>query len=436
MRALILITALMIFLSTAISAEREIFDIQVSVDDPGNDDDALVYGVFSAEEGGYGGMELIFYKDIYSYSIRAIENVSDFAMDPKRNIRTKEENILMIVDIFLKPERTNEDNIQLDGYMKTMLNTSKKGEPLFRLSNEPLEFVVPVNVDKNLMIDPGEPGRLIKLNLNVQSGQKKTRKVVQSNIDYGALYSLYNKDKSRFETTDEPCRLSFMPSAKADEMLCSHDRMFYLDDGDSLLYMVTYNLEDADQNDDGSVNLSFAVKRYYFLNPQRYFEMADNGVENRNIDYGGDERSIDCTKAINGKKRHVKAEINNGTVTFFQWDNIKFTDRDIVKNWDDIVAILRKIETTGEYSYLPPRSSIDDSGSDRTVAGFLNSPANYTGDKIVTTGYSKSITIQPWETAEIEIPFTRDNLLPFDGYEIIKLNKPDEYISGKSLKRR
>ncbi|MFH2036464.1 MAG: energy transducer TonB, partial [Candidatus Zixiibacteriota bacterium] len=147
-----------------------------------------------------------------------------------------------------------------------------------------------------------------------------------------------------------------------------------------------------------------------------------------NLPYCEGNRQIDQRVTISGKSRQIKAEIDNGEVIRFQWDNIKLTDADVNKNWDDIVSILKIIDEN-KYDYIPPEVSEQNSQNTTTnINGLLNSPENYTGDKIKTTSFSKAINIVPGEKTELDIPF-KDCPLPFSAREYISLSDADEFVA-------
>jgi hypothetical protein len=205
--------------------------------------------------------------------------------------------------------------------------------------------------------------------------------------------------------------------------------MYYLDDGDSLLYFVDYSVDAGKQRDDGTIDFTVAVKRFFFKNPASFFTTeADSSLGSDG--FGEGHRSVDCVLSVKGDDRHVRAEIDDGTVTYFRWDNIHMTRSDIIRNWEEIVKVLKKVETTGDYAYRQPvLNGAGDTAPTAGSRGFLAGHENYTGDKVATTTYSKSISIKRREDAEIQIPFIGGHQLPFKGYETIRLKAVTPNIS-------
>lgn len=416
---------LMILLAISVSAGDGEYDIEVSVEDI-HDDEVEVYGAFSASENQFGGIELVFYKDVYSYSIRAIESVRDLMTSPMSStVRAQDRNVVQIVRIFLKPTPVGNNQVRLSGNMTVMVNTAEKGEPLFRLMEKPLEFTMVDNQQELLTVDPGTPGRKVDLALVLRVKEDPDRTVAGTEIRFSAYYSLFNEDKNSFEIENEPCRLTFDPGESDRNGLCRHSRVYNLDNGDSLLYIVDYDIDAGRQLADGTIDFTVAVRRFFFENPTSLF--SKGGDNSTGADgYGDGHRSVDCVVSVNGKDRRVRAEIEDGRITDFMWDNIRLMPTDIVRNWDDIVGLLKRIETTGDYAYRQP--TLNDTGGaapGSTLRGFLASPDNYTGDRVSTTTYSKSISVSRREDTEIQIPFTGNHRLPFDGYEIIRLEMVD-----------
>jgi TonB family protein len=338
-------------------------------------------------------------------------------------------NVLAIVNLYVKPELTGDNKIRLKGKLKKMFNTKRSGEPLFKMSEEKLDFKIENNGEKIFTIEPESGGEKIRFKLTGNSKNGKFQYTNNGIIAYKALYSLYNEETNKYDIDNDTCFLSFIPGGNKDEMICSHRKVYRLKNGDSLLYMVVYNIDDAVSGKNGSVDITISVNRHFFLNPTKYYVDKPDKVGSARI-YGTGRRTIDIEKAINGKPRHIKAEIMDGQVVSFKWDNILFTNQDILKNWNDIVSILQSIETTGDYMYRPPDIDTYESVSGHQPnLDLLNSPANYTGEKVVITTYKKAISVQSGRNVAIEIPFGDNSLLPFDAHEIITLRNPEEYVA-------
>jgi hypothetical protein len=233
-------------------------------------------------------------------------------------------------------------------------------------------------------------------------------------------FSLFNEDDGRFEIEGEPCELEVIPSRQPDDPSCTHRRMFRLANEDSLLYLMTYHLDDVSQLDGGLIQITLTVERWFFVNPKRYFTAeVPEGVEGKT--YGSGYRETRSTITIDGKKRRIEAEIDNGTVVGFKWDNILLTKSDIVRNWNDVVAILTQVED--QFLYRPPRLEGRSEPSHASLAqGLIKSPANYTGSKVTSTTYTKSFTLEPRQDAEIDIPLGRKSLLPFSAREVVRMS--------------
>lgn len=428
MKQITLCIMLMLPVLSVSAAEQEKYDFKLSVVEEADGGDVEIYTPFSITEGEYGGAEIIFYYDKYSYSIRAIENVRDMvSMIKDEDIRFRSSNIMMVIKLFMTPTMTESNDIRLTGVMKVMNNTRRSGEPLYKYSEEELDFTIPDNGEKLIKHESESSGRSVQLLLSVKSPELKRYIVEKKDITFLASYSLFNESENRYEIKDEICDLSFKKDLKKDKIICRHSKTFAMPKGDSLLYMVIYRIDNAGVYEDGSVNLTFTAERNYFLNPKVYYQELAR-VDDKNADYGGGRRSIESTTKIDGKAHKVEAEIEDGTVIFFKWDNIILDNQDIVRNWHDIVTILNNIDD-GEYAYKPPRiESFDSTKEPKLKDGILKTPGNYTGDKITSTAYSRSITVDYGEKIEIEIPFTKESALPFKAKETITLSNEDAFV--------
>ncbi len=429
MKKVILLFALISFsLSATYAAENKVFDFEVYVlDQP--DDDVEVYGRFTANEGKFGGIELIFYKSKYSYSIRSIEDIEDYAMTPNNESRkTESDNIRAIIQMFVKPALDFEGKIRLKGKLKHMYNMQKSGEPLYKIIEEPLDFTLPENGRRNFVIEPEVGSDEIRFAI-IGNYRKKIMSDFSrpTGAKFNIFYSLFNSETNRYDIENDVCNINYLPSEKGNNLVCTHSRMFQLEDNDSLLYIVEYNLENVTKDKNGLLELSINVERNYIVNPIRYYEdPEDSSPDDRH--YGTGTRTIETTKSIDGKSHKIKARIEDGRITEFTWDNIRLTAGDIIQNWRDIVTILRQIETTGNYKYKRPRiNSTEDSSKSSQIYGLLNTPSNFTGDKVKRTAYSKTIRFLPNEKIEINIPFSKKDPIPFEAYEIIKLTLQENY---------
>jgi TonB family protein len=431
MKYIVFILAAVMLSGTTVLAvtSTEDFGFNVYVLD-GLDDDLEIYGRFSAAEGEYGGMELVFFGEKYSYSIRALEKIDDMTetMDAE-SLTFGSTPVLMVIHLFVKPILDKDNKIRLTGIMKKMYNTRKTGEPLFQYDEEKLDFTLFSGEAKLFSVKPLIADKTINFKLEAEARKSVELYGDNEGLSFDMVYSLYDVDHSRFAIEKDICRLNLDKSGNEGRTVCNAKKLFYLNNGDSLLYLTVYSIKNYRRSEDGAMNVNFHIKRHFYLNPSSFYREYEGEEELSGDNYGTGQRTIDRSVKIDGEKCRVKAEISDGVVSGFQWNNIKLTKLDIVLNWTDIVAILKQIESTGDYSYKKPvidypitehKSDLDE--------GMLSSPANYTGQKIRTAAYSKSLTVMAGEKAEIEIPFTDNSLLPFNAKEIIVFDNPEKFI--------
>lgn len=418
---LLMILAMLVPWSVTHADVGPTFDFKVYVLDPEQTDDVDVYGTFSAKDGQYGGIELAFYRDRGTYAIRAIDDMSDVAELPKEEMRRHEEDgIDFILRLFISPTQTSDGSAYLSGVAMLMENTSVSGPPLYRISEEPFSGVLAIAADTVLTFTAKSSGRQIKLGLGVNVRGARSATSGGDDGRFTMLFSLFNEDARRFEVENEPCDLPFLTESKSDGDGCTHRHMFRLENGDSLLYLMTYRFDDVSELDGGLVQITLTMERWFFVNPKRYFtgEVPEGGGGRT---YGTGYRETKTTMSIDGKKRRVEAHIDKGTVVKFKWENVELTKSDIVKNWNDVVAILTQAEGH-QFLYRPPRvDHLDEDSQAGLTHGLLGSPVNYTGSKVKSTTYSKTFTVEPRQDVEIDIPLGRGSLLPFKAREVVKM---------------
>ncbi|MFH2035950.1 MAG: hypothetical protein ABIJ45_06065, partial [Candidatus Zixiibacteriota bacterium] len=264
MKKILIIISLLLLGSTIVGAfDNPDFNIKIYVIEEDNDNDIDVYGQFATEEGKYGGIELIYYRDTYSYSIKSIDNIEDLLMDLENPDIDMGSNIDMVIRVFLKPVLTENGMIHLTGRLQKMINTKSSGDPSFTVENEKIDLTLPNNGTRLFEIKSPQSDRTHKFELEVNSLMTKEYSSYSDDFSLNASYSLYNESDQRFEVEDDVCTLKPLKKIKDNDLLCSHYKTFRLLDGDSLLYLVTYNVENINERSDGSYDLTVLVNRHY-----------------------------------------------------------------------------------------------------------------------------------------------------------------------------
>ena len=423
----VLIALLMAVLFAVVLQAADKAEVKVKVrmlNEPGHDDEVEVYGSFSAREGEYGGMEIAFYEEAFniSYSLRELSDIGDLAesLAPDGS-RIGAGDIALAVNLFLKPHLSENGNIRLTGIKRT-INKNDAGNG-FLVNEEPLDILVANRGKEVITVDCDLFDDLLQLELTAELREPPKPHGRGDEFTLRAYYSLYNEDDQVYLCRDDTCCLAFTPGARFDNPVCGHQTMVYEDNGDSLLYLVRYNIEDIYRRDGGTVDITLAVDRHYILNPVSFFTLPDEPTGEPEISSPG-TREIDRKTTINGKSRKVYAEIDDDRVKRFRLDNIDFLARDIIANWDEIVSILKTIETTGNHKYRKPRlPKLDRIAGQGAARSIFNNPDNFAGDRISSTSFSKTITVYPRDNIEIEIPFGKNTPFSFRAREYISLNQ-------------
>jgi hypothetical protein len=409
----------------AFGMKRQDYEFRISVNEP-TKDDIDIYGKFTAEEGKFGGIEIAFYGSKYSYSLREIEDPREIDESAgSTNFTGYPENVRTVVKLFVKPTLGSSNKIVLSSKMITMKNKNKGGKPEFEISR--LSFTREVSDHgETYFTVPTEPGKeAIMLKLETIIIKRLFKDISLDTLSFDARYCLYDRTNDRYDVKDEKCRLYYNDPASDAKPGCTHHKTYHLKNGDSLLYMVQYRIEDVEFDNGRPAGITLNVKRYYIMNPINYYSNLGD-IDDTDTANVGPYRTIDIEKSINGKKREVHAIIDKGRIVEFRMDDIELLDKDIIANWDDVVTILRQIETTGKYKYLPPliESPFVKYEDDANQSSLLNDPDNYTGDFVKMSAFSKKIAFDSSQEIKIEIQYGEDNYLPFSASESIIIDLP------------
>jgi hypothetical protein len=401
-------------------------NLQVFVSGQHEKQGAEIYGSFSTKEGQYGGLEIVFFRELGKYSVRPITDMGSYvARSNEKNSHYDTDYIDAILNIFVMPVLIKDGDIHISGSYRIFENTASGDEPLYGISEDLFTGVVANGGDTVLAFYSKPSGKKINLKLVAETSDQSHLAADSGDILFDALFSLYNEDNNRFEIENEPCKLWFNDSNDQSDARCLKKHIFHLDNGDSLLYMVVFNLEKAYRRNDGMVQMELIVDRWFFLNPEKFFtDHSPSGA--KGATFGEGHRSLETTISIDGKKRRVEAEIKEGTVIGFKWDGDRFSNVDIIANWNDIVSILTQIEK-GKYIYRPPQGGLEKGASHfGRTKDLIGSPINYTGSSVTSTKYKKEIMVSPVQELIIEIPISKGSLLPFRAHETIIIHQAED----------
>lgn len=424
-KLLVLISVLFIPYFSVRAETPPTVNFQVFVSGQHEKQGAEIYGSFSTKEGQYGGLEIVFFRELGTYSVRAITDIGSYAArSNEKNSHYDTGYIDVILDIFVMPVLTKNGDIHISGSYRIFENTASGDEPLYGISEDLLTGVVANGGDTVLTFYSKPSGKKINLKLVAETSDQSHLAADSGNLLFDALFSLYNEDDNRFEIENQPCKMWFNESKDQSDARCFQRHIFHLDNEDSLLYLVVFNLENAYRRNDGMVQLKLNVDRWFFLNPEKFFtEQSPSGV--KGATFGEGERSLETTISIDGKKRRVEAKIKEGTVVGFKWDSDRFSKADIIANWNDVVSILTQIEKS-RYIYRPPQGGLEKGvphfGRTKDLIG---SPINYTGSSVTSTKYSKTVMVSPAQELIIEIPISKGSLLPFRAHETIIMRQSE-----------
>lgn len=184
-----------------------------------------------------------------------------------RTIHT--DSLWMTMDVYVKPQVTADGLISLTTTILHMNRVENSDEAHFTYSEEKHEFSVPNGGSRTFLYEPDSVWKSIELNVSVYTDDPlvyEEREGRYLNINAG--YSLFNEEAAEFVAKDCHCTLGMsvidLPGGSAS---CSFRNMFYLDSGDSLLLLTSFDISNTQWHIDNTLTFDFDVSRHYALNP-------------------------------------------------------------------------------------------------------------------------------------------------------------------------
>lgn len=272
MRILKAVAVVVILLGGLLRAgEPPTFWIKVAVSATAQEKSSQGTGAFAVPENEYGRISLVFYDGVGDFSIR-VAGAKQIPMahlvgNGGRQVRLSEPSF--VADLYLRPSVVMSGNIRLSGIMTRMTRVSDPDEILFAYSEEKLDFVLPDGGSQAVILDTGDSGKEVHLDISVNSSADLVYEpTTMRHVTFKTHYNLYNENAGQYELQGEGCTLGMVADGQEGVGTCSHSKKFPLADGDTLLYMTAYNIEKVTWNDDNSLTFDFAVTHVYALNPE------------------------------------------------------------------------------------------------------------------------------------------------------------------------
>lgn len=254
-----------------VSAEANNFQIGIKeyFIEQGQKKTATGFCSFTVEEGTFGRAGFTFYKD-GGYSTTCAGGVTG----PIKRLSTETQSkvsaaeVVLTADLYLKAFATKDRNIHLKGTLIKLTQAGQKNSPLFEYSEEELDYILPNDGKRSLLLLDNYDGKQVYAELTVRAeGELAYAEKVTQRVWFETEYYLYNEDSKKYELEGKNCRLGLIIDSPGGKATCSRPKVFKLTKGDSLLYRTEYEIKEPTIVDQGRIKFQLEVRHAHFLNP-------------------------------------------------------------------------------------------------------------------------------------------------------------------------
>ncbi|MDH3891178.1 MAG: hypothetical protein OEV49_08845 [candidate division Zixibacteria bacterium] len=267
--------------SGAMADSDQYITVNVRVVADGTSGSSSGSGGFTVPEGEYGRTTLSFYGDGKSFSLTA----SGAKVGPVLHTTDPDDHqphtddLWMTMDLYLKPRVTLDENIELTGSMMNMVRSGDDDPPLYQYHEEKFEFFLPNGGEVHLSRRHSSAWKNVQIVISASSDRELAHKPkTHRSINLQTEYSLWNQSSDQYEAKDRRCTLGFGEPDHTSADRCRQRKMFYLEGGDSLLFLTSFNVSNVRWLDDHRFSFDFDIARYYALNPYDVDTLTSGGI--------------------------------------------------------------------------------------------------------------------------------------------------------------
>src|SRR3990170_1679165 len=193
-------------------------------------------GSFSVKEDRYGQGNFTFSKGLEQVSFR----VGSGDLGPFTRLLSETgpevsaEKVFLAADLYLKASPSEGGLIRVEGFLIKLTQAESEGSPLFKYSEEELDFVLPNSGTKSISLD----NKQIYLDVSVSPKEELRYKprIIRS-VSFDTEYYLYNLNTKKYEMESKGCVLGLALDTPVGKATCFKQKVYKIPGGDSLLYI-------------------------------------------------------------------------------------------------------------------------------------------------------------------------------------------------------
>ena len=256
-----MLCAVLLLMAGVVSATD--YYIKLSVMSRDQPDRSLGSGGFYVNDDDCGRVILKFFGDPSNFS------VSSYGTKQGPMRLTKEEErataLGLVADFYLTASATPGNQIRLRGTLLSFVHKPGTDEDLFRYHDDKLDFTLPNGGELPYTLDLGN-GETAYLKISVStSDQVVYAPKTYHHVDFHGQYELTNTTTGQAEVQGG-CNLGIVTGDDG-KGSCFYHRVYPMGNGDSLLYVATFDISDVSVADDGNVSFTVSVMHIYAVNP-------------------------------------------------------------------------------------------------------------------------------------------------------------------------
>jgi hypothetical protein len=171
-----------------------------------------------------------------------------------------------VADFYLTPTAAPNNQIRLKGKVLTFARVDQSDTNLYRYAADNLDFTIPNGGDYTYTIDLGN-GKSGIINISASSEEAVVYAPKTTHyVDFQGDYAMSNVQTGQIEIQGK-CNLGMGADNDEGQGSCFYHKVYDLENGDSLLYMSTFNISDVSYSEDGSISYTVRLLHVYALNP-------------------------------------------------------------------------------------------------------------------------------------------------------------------------
>lgn len=226
-------------------------------------------GGFTVTENKYGRVSFTYFKNEGQSSITVPGDyqvpVTQLLSEHEPKISANE--IFLAADLYLKASPSREKFVHLKGVLIKLTQAENKTPTLFEYSEEKLDFVLPPDGKQTILVNDNYNDKQIYLDITVQvEGELVYKEKISRQVWFATEYYLYNQDAKKYELERRKCTLGLNLDTE-DNGSCSQRQAYKLTNGDSLLYIATFQIKNTAFIKPDKIKFLLEVSHIYAINP-------------------------------------------------------------------------------------------------------------------------------------------------------------------------